>query len=364
MLTIDQQIEEIQKEIRETPYHKGTERHIGILKAKIAKLKVKREAAAQRGSSGRGISYAVKKQGDATVVLVGPPSAGKSTLLNALTNAESKVAPYAFTTVSVIPGMMRYQNAYIQVLDVPGLIEGAEEGKGRGREVLSIVRGADLLILVSDVARPEAIKRITSTLERNGIRINKTPPDVIVKKKLKGGLTIKTNIKQELTKNTIREIADEMEIKSAEIQIKQKISLEELIDSFAKNRVYIPAISVLNKADTLSVIPTKVGIYTNNFMDSGSKPGMTMYISAETGQGLDELKKVIWEKLGLVKIYLVDKPMIVKKDITLADVINTIGTDFAATHRRAKIWGPGAKFPGQEVSLSKEVVEGMQVRFI
>src|SRR3990167_2019287 len=171
MLTIDQQIEEILKEIRKTPYHKGTERHIGILKAKVAKLKVKKEAAALRGSSGRGVSYGVKKQGDATIVLVGPPSSGKSTLLNRLTNAKSKIAPYAFTTVSVIPGMMEYKNARIQILDVPGLIEGAEEGKGRGREVLSVVRGADLVILLTDPTRMSVIGNIEKALSRNGIRL-------------------------------------------------------------------------------------------------------------------------------------------------------------------------------------------------
>lgn len=180
MSDINEQILSIEKEIRETPYHKGTEHHIGILRARIARLKDKQIDAESRKGGGGGGGYSVKKQGDATIVLVGPPSAGKSTLINRLTNAQSKVAPYAFTTVSVIPGMMVYKNARIQILDVPGLIQGAEEGKGRGREVLSVVRGADLLVIISDAKRLSAFDTITAALERNGIRINKEKPKVLV----------------------------------------------------------------------------------------------------------------------------------------------------------------------------------------
>src|SRR4030066_2238690 len=250
MIIIDEQIQNIEKEIRETPYHKGTERHIGILRARIARLKDKQldqETKSKKG--GGGVGYAIKKEGDASVVLIGPPSVGKSTLLNKLTNASSKVAPYSFTTVSVIPGMMDYKNARIQILDVPGLIEGAEEGKGRGREVLSVARGADLIILMTDVERPEALYRIKAALERNGIRLNIVRPNVICDKKLGGGIVLHTNIKQDLSKETIKAVIQELGIKNAEVAINEKLTIARLIDAFSPNRVYLPVFFIINKVD-------------------------------------------------------------------------------------------------------------------
>jgi small GTP-binding protein len=355
-------IKRIEKEIRDTPYHKATEHHIGRLRARLSKLKDSLEISSGKKGGGGG-GYAVKKQGDATVVLVGPPSAGKSTLLNKLTNAQSKVAPYAFTTLTVIPGMMEYKDAKIQILDVPGLIEGAEEGKGRGREVLSVVRGSDLIIIMTDVERPEATKRIEEALERNGIRLNKTPPEVITDKKLSGGIIVHTNIKQEMSTNTIKEVASEMGIKNAEITINEKLSMERLIDAFSTNRVYIPTMHVINKTDL-----KKSSSFTQRYYDSNHSSN----ISAENETGLEELRKKIWQKLDFIRVYLVHPkeepskkhPMVVKKDSILKDVMENIGEDFAENKIKAKIWGNGAKFPGQDVSLSKKALDGMQVRFI
>lgn len=354
MSTIPETIAALEKEIRETPYHKGTEHHIGRLRAKIANLKDRElEKGTKKGGGGGG--YAIKKQGDATVVLVGPPSAGKSTLINRLTNANSKVAPYAFTTVSIIPGMLKYKNAYIQILDVPGLIEGAEAGKGRGREVLSVVRGADLLIIISDVGRPEAIERIKSSLEENGIRIGKPHPQVNIKKMLAGGVLLHSNITQNLEAETIKEIAREMGLKNAEITLNEKLTIENLVDAFSKNRVYIPAITILNKTDLKA---------------SNSRSDLSL--SAEKGTGIEKLKNLIWEKLNLTRIFLVRRdeepshknPIIVKKNYKLKDVAEKIGEEFAKEHKRAMLWGPGSKFPGQEVSLKTPVQEDMQVRFL
>lgn len=353
---VKMQIKRIENEIRDTPYNKSTERHIGLLRAKISKLKDKLLSSQGKGGGGGG-GYAVRKQGDATVVLVGPPSAGKSTLINLLTNAESKVAPYAFTTVSVIPGMMEYKKARIQILDVPGLIEGAEEGKGRGREVLSVVRGSDLLVIITDVNRIGALQQITDALERNGIRVNKEKPQVKIEKKLKGGIIIHSNIKQELSRDTIKDVASEMGYKNAEISIKEKVTINTLIDVFSKNRVYIPAIYVVNKADLKKVDTSNI---------------KSVALSAEKRIGIENLLEEIWKKLGFATVYLVrqdeepghNNPMIMKNGDTLNDVAEKIGTEFAEGKSKAKIWGEGAKFPSQEVSLTTKIEDGMMVRFI
>ncbi len=364
---ISQQIKAIEKEIRETPYHKGTEHHIGILRARLARLKDRQiEGFIKSKGGGGGGGYAVKKTGDATVVLIGPPSAGKSTLINKLTNAESKVAAYSFTTVSVIPGMLKYNDAYIQIFDVPGLIEGAKEGKGRGREVLSVARGADLLILMTDVKRQEILEKLTSELEEAGIRINKEKPLVKVEKKTSGGLIIHSNISQDFDKSMIGEIAQEFGIKNADITVKEKLTIDRLIDLFSLSRVYIPAIFVVNKIDTDS-----------RYHDSEPKAvihhsNKTIYISAEKGTDIEELKERIWEKLNLVRIYLVhpdeepsnNNPIIMKAGQNLKDVAEKIGSDFSEAKKMAKIWGSSARFGGQEVPLTTKVAEGMQVRFV
>src|SRR5207249_9523604 len=149
-MTIEDQIKAIEDEIAKTQYNKATHHHIGKLKAKMARLKEELQLRQLKGGGG-GPSYAVKKSGHATVGLVGFPSVGKSTLLNQITDAVSEVAAYAFTTVTVIPGVMEYRGAKIQILDMPGLIHGASKGKGRGREVLSVTRGCDLIRLMVDV---------------------------------------------------------------------------------------------------------------------------------------------------------------------------------------------------------------------
>lgn len=131
--TIPQRIANIETEMHRTQKNKATSFHLGMLKAKLAKLK--REliegGKSKQGPAGEG--FDVSKSGDARIGMVGFPSVGKSTLLTKLTGTFSKAASYEFTTVTCIPGVLRHKGAKLQLLDLPGIIEGAKDGKGRGR---------------------------------------------------------------------------------------------------------------------------------------------------------------------------------------------------------------------------------------
>ena len=205
---IEEKIKDIEDEIQKTPYNKATSHHIGKLKAKLSKLK---EESIQRSSSGtKGQGFHVKKSGDATVVLVGFPSVGKSTLLNELTNAESKVGAYQFTTLDIVPGVMEYKNAKIQVFDIPGIITGASTGKGRGREILSVARTAELIVVVLDVLNPQHLDVILKELRNIGIRPNERPPDVTVNRRRTGGVHVSSTVPlTHLDEKTIRSIINE-----------------------------------------------------------------------------------------------------------------------------------------------------------
>lgn len=356
METPEERIKAIEQEIRETPYHKGTQHHIGRLRARIARLKDEIIQKSAKGKGG-GEGFAQRKYGDATVVLVGFPSVGKSTLLNKLTHAQSKVAAYDFTTLEVIPGMMDYQGAKIQIFDVPGIIAGAAKGKGRGKEILSVAKVADLLILIADVFNYSQLEQIKTELHEAGVRPNRKAPEIIINKKLKGGIRV---ISSFLDPQTVAEIAKEFRLTNAEIIIKGKAAIDELIDSFISNRVYLPSLTVINKVDLL----TGDGL--------PEKDENTIFISAENGIGLDKLKERVWEKLGLCRIFLkpqgrqadLENPLIIKEGLTIQEAARKIHGELAKSIKSAQVWGKSAKFPGQTVSLNHRLTEGDIVTFL
>ena len=128
-----QKIAEVEAEVARTQRNKATEGHLGMLKAKLSKLKKEMlEGTGSKGGGG-GEGFDVAKSGDCRVGLIGFPSVGKSTLLTKLTGSISEAADYEFTTLTCIPGVYRHKGAQIQLLDLPGIIEGAKDGKGRGK---------------------------------------------------------------------------------------------------------------------------------------------------------------------------------------------------------------------------------------
>jgi small GTP-binding protein len=89
--------------------------------------------------------------------LPSPSSVGKSTLLTQLTGTKSEAAAYEFTTLTCIPGIIHYNDAKIQLLDLPGIIEGASQGKGRGRQVIAVAKSSDLVLMVLDASKVERL---------------------------------------------------------------------------------------------------------------------------------------------------------------------------------------------------------------
>src|SRR5215218_4032393 len=114
-------------------------------------------------------SIAVRREGAAQIALVGPPNAGKSSLLQALSDVQIKTGDYAFTTTRPVPALIRIRGVLVQLVEIPGLIEGASEDRGGGRALLGVVRGADALVLCHDAARPGELAPIRAELELAGI---------------------------------------------------------------------------------------------------------------------------------------------------------------------------------------------------
>ncbi|MBI2652689.1 50S ribosome-binding GTPase [Candidatus Woesearchaeota archaeon] len=189
----DRKVKELEEQLSTTKYNKKTQHHIGLVKAQLARLK--EEYQKKAASKGKGEGFSVKRTGDATAIIVGFPSVGKSTLLNAITNADSPVGAYAFTTLTCIPGLMEYNHSKIQILDVPGIVEGAATGRGRGKEVLACAQSADLVIILLDVFHTEHFEVVKKEIYETGLRTNQKPPLVRISKKARGGIDIGATVK-------------------------------------------------------------------------------------------------------------------------------------------------------------------------
>ena len=215
-------IEEIEAEMARTQKNKATSAHLGTLKAKLAKLRRELITPKSQGGSAKEESFEVAKTGDSRIGFVGFPSVGKSTLLTNLAGVYSEVAAYEFTTLTTVPGCIKYKGAKIQLLDLPGIIEGAKDGKGRGRQVIAVARTANLIFIVLDVLKPLGHKQIIEKeLEGFGIRLNKTPPNIIFRKKEKGGINLQTMVPQsELDLDLVKTILLEYRISNADVTLR------------------------------------------------------------------------------------------------------------------------------------------------
>ena len=115
-------------------------------------------------------SLAVRRDGVAQIALVGPPNAGKSSLLQALSSIQIKTGDYAFTTTRPVPSVVYIHDCRVQLVEIPGLIAGAAEDRGGGKALLGVLRGADAIVLCQAVDMPLAeLATVRAELEAAGI---------------------------------------------------------------------------------------------------------------------------------------------------------------------------------------------------
>jgi small GTP-binding protein len=151
-------IREVRALIAELPdYRNGP--YADLRKSLLAEI----EETRVRSSAVHRDSIAVRREGAAQIALVGPPNVGKSSILQALSDIQIKTGDYAFTTLRPVPALARIAGVLVQLVEIPGLIEGAAEDRGGGRALLGVLRSADAIVYCvragSDAREVDVVRR-------------------------------------------------------------------------------------------------------------------------------------------------------------------------------------------------------------
>lgn len=297
-----EKVEALEDMLSIMPKHKGTDRLRAELRSKIAKFY---EEAQKRPLIGRkgSLLYYVNKEGAGQAVLVGLPNVGKSQVVSRVTEASPEVADYPFTTQIPTPGMMKFENIQIQLVDVPAITAPHVDSW-----LPNVLRNADVLLIVVDLAQDPItqVEAIIEQLEKFRIKLFDEGVEVEPRAVRKRALII----------------GNKKDLKGAEEEY-QRLS--------SRYGVEFPLVC----------------------------------ISAKEGNGLEELGKSIYEALGVIRVYTkapgqppdLNEPVVVKRGSTVEEVAESIHKDFRSKLKYAQVWGSG-KFDGQKVKRQYILQEG------
>ena len=308
---IPERIRALESMLAIMPKHKGTDKLRGQLRSKLSKLKSESEK--KGGAERKGSIFIVKREGTAQVLLLGFPNVGKSQLVSVLTNANTEVADYPFTTRKPLPGMMPFENIQIQLVDAPPI--NFEIGEAW---LSPMVRNADALIIMVDLdADPLAqMEGVVAKLE--GVRI--TP-----------------------------------------------IGFEDEAIHEGEEGVFEPkrALIAPNKLD-LEGAQEKHEVLRERY----GRSFPVFSLSVQKGIGLEDLKRGIFVALDIMRVYTkppgkepdFSEPVILRKGSTVEDAGYSVHKDFVKKMKFARIWG-SEKYQGQMVKRDYVLHDGDVIEF-
>ncbi len=346
------------------PKHKGNERLQAQIKTKIADLK--EELALQRGKRAAGRpGWTIEREGAAQVMVFGPTKAGRSSLLRSLTNAQVTVASYEYTTQRPVPGMLRYEDIQLQLVELPAPQLGRDARYQIEPEALDLIRSSDGLIIVVDMsANPTGqFRSVLESLERARISTQRPLSRVeIVREKGSGEIRIATSGHQKsCTPAQIRELLHSYGIRNALVRIYGDASADDVEDAIFENvMIYKPTVVIANKIDLVDVTQTRIELATEH------APALRcVFTSCLTAKGLSEVGEALFHGLGIIRVYTKEpneprpskSPFVVRAGTTVGELARRIHTDLADRYRYSRIWGPTSKFAGERVGPEHELAD-------
>ncbi len=327
----EEQMAALQEMLRTIPKHKGTEKMQADIKKRISQTKEEIQKSKSKGAQRQKPVYAIDRQGAGRVVLAGPPNAGKSALINALTNAETEVAQYPFTTGVPQPAMMPYENVQVQLIDLPPLHPDMSPPWLTG-----LLKSADSVLLVLDLGDDDLLSTADTALTMlQDKNVNLTP--AFVEPIDDFGLIIPAGVKEKTATEKEREELNgdgDLFDESGNLQNQRPQS----------------AFIVGNKNDTAGA-DFRLDLLLDMYDEF---PVLT--VSAREKQAIEPLKKLIWLSLGKIRVYSkpprkephYDRPFVVEQGTTVIEFARVVHKDFAENFKFAKAWSDRT-FDGQRV---------------
>jgi len=299
---IAQRIVELGKLLSLAPRHKGGERMVGDYRKKLAQLKAllekrrEQEKARKSGGTEEGV---VRKEGAGQVCLIGLTNCGKSSIINAVTNASFDIGDYPFTTPIPTPAMLTLEDINIQLVELPGVFEGSHEA-GIGRQALSVARNTDCIAIIIDLSQDidTQMKIILGELDAARIRLNKEKTAVRIERVGLGGLMIYGAQNYQGDIEEVMEYLRARRVSNIIVRFQKPATFEQLLDAMDASVAYVRAMVIATKGDAKGSEAR-----FKELEEKYSERFDIIPISAEKEENLDGMSWTLYNHLDILRVY-------------------------------------------------------------